>query len=512
MTRKNVAGAIAVVLAATLVGSGFSRIGLSRIATTVTYVVSGFSRTVTYVVSGFSRTLHAQEIQPGPVWPKLTEAQRTEVMRFGDDFKQFIGRAKSASTFVQEVTKLVEAGGFRRWPGSPARAELRPGSRWYAINRGRTIVAFVVGTEPLATGARIVNTHNDSVHLELKPKPFRDSFDITMLDTIGHGGLKNYQWVNRPLAVIGRVTKTDGTTIPIEIGRSADDPALLIADLAPHVDRDFLERRNREVIQAEELDPILALTSEAATRALREKYNLTRDDFLSTDLEVVPAQMPVDIGLDRQLVGAFGQDDRSNGFAAFRAILEVKAPVKTAIAYGVNNEEVNSWTTGVDSEWFRTLLAEVIAGQESSYNDLMLRRALRASQVLVSDCTTALDPGFPQPYLPNGSARLGWGLVFKEYGSGRQADAEYFAQLRRLFNSGDVHWQTHSYRAGYGGGTIAQWFANADIDAADVGIGLLSMHSPFEVSAKVDLWELYRGFKTFFGAQTTSGASPTTRP
>jgi aspartyl aminopeptidase len=169
----------------------------------------------------------------------------------------------------------------------------------------------------------------------------------------------------------------------------------------------------------------------------------------------------------------------------------------------VNNEEVGSWTTGVNSEWFRTLVAEIIAAQEPAYNDLMLRRALRASQVLVADCTTALNPLFPQPFLPNGSARLGWGLVFKEYGSGREADAEFFAQVRRMFNDAGVRWQTHSYRAGYGGGTIAQWFANADIDAIDVGIGLLSMHSPFEVAAKVDVWELYRGFKTFLGAPST---------
>ena len=172
--------------------------------------------------------------------------------------------------------------------------------------------------------------------------------------------------------------------------------------------------------------------------------------------------MPVDVGLDRQLVGAYGHDDRSNGYAAFRAITEVGTPDKTAIAYGVNNEEVSSWTTGVESEWFRTLLAEIIAAQEPSYNDLMLRHALRASQVLVSDCTTALDPNFPQPYLPNGSARLGWGLVFKEYGAGREADAEFFARIRSVFNDAGVRWQTHSYKAGYGGGTIAQWFANAE--------------------------------------------------
>jgi aspartyl aminopeptidase len=275
----------------------------------------------------------------------------------------------------------------------------------------------------------------------------------------------------------------------------------MITDLAPHVDADFRERRNRDVIQTEELDPILALTRDAALKALKDKYNLVPDDFLSADLQIVPAQMPVDVGLDHQLVGAFGHDGRVNGFAAFRALTEVKAPPKTAIAYGVDNEEVGiSWTTGVESAWFSTLLAEMIASQEPSYSDLLLRRSLRASQALVADCTTALDPGFPQPYLPNSSARLGWGFVLKEYGSGRQADAEYFAQVRRLLSDAGIPWQVHAYRAGLGGGTIAQWFANAGIDAIDVGIGVLSMHSPMDVSAKVDIWELYRGFKVFWGA------------
>jgi aspartyl aminopeptidase len=462
------------------------------------------------VVLGCGASAGAQE--PGPVWPRLTAAQQADVMRFGEDFKQFIGRAKSSMTFVREVAQFVEGHGFKPWPRMPARSDVAPGTRWYAVNRGRTIVAFVVGTAPMANGARIVNTHNDSVHLTLKPRPFRDSFDIVLLDTAVHGGIKNYQWVNRPLALIGRVDKVDGTTVLVDIGHAPGDPVLIIPDLAPHVDQDFRERTSRNVIQTEELDPILALTAEAAASALKEKYGLAREDFLSADLQIVPAQMPVDVGLDRQLVAAYGHDDRSNGYAAFRAIVEVQTPARTAIAYGVNNEEVNSWTTGVDSEWFRTLLAEVIAAQETGYNDLMLRRALRASEVLVSDCTTALNPIFPQPFLPNGSARLGWGLVFKEYGPGREADSEYFARMRRLFNDAGVHWQTHAYRAGYGGGTIAQWFANADMDAIDVGIGLLSMHSPMDVSSKVDLWELYRGFKAFFGASVApASASPSAR-
>ncbi|MBM3769936.1 MAG: aminopeptidase 1 [Acidimicrobiia bacterium] len=447
----------------------------------------------------------ANALQPGPVWPKLSQGERDQVMTFGEEFKQFIGSAKSSLTFVREATKMVEAAGFRSWPKAPTKAAVTPGSRWYAINRDRTIVAFVIGREPMTAGARIVNTHNDSVFIGLKPKPMRESFDLVLLDTIVHGGIKNYQWVNRPLAMIGRVMKTDGTVVTIDVGHASGDPVLTIPDLAPHVDNDFRERRNRDVIQTEELDPLLATTAAAAAEILKSKYNLTPEDFLSADIQIVPAQGPVDIGLDRQLIGAYGHDDRSNGYAAFRAIAETSAPQRTAIAYGVNNEEVNSWTTGVDSEWFRTLIAEIIAAQEPVYNDLMLRHALRSSQVLVSDCTTALDPNFPQPYLPNSSARLGWGLVFKEYGEGREADAEYFAKVRGIFNDAGVRWQTHAYRAGYGGGTIAQWFANADIDAIDVGIGLLSMHSPMDISSKVDLWELYRGFKAFLA--TTAAAS-----
>ncbi len=470
---------------------------------------------VVCAAGGVSRTVVAQqpaaESQPGPIWPKLSPGDRDAVMRFGEDFKRFMSHAKSEMTFVREAVTIADANGFRKWPAAPSRADVKPGSKWYAVNRDRTIVLFVIGTEPLAKGARIVNTHNDSVRLELKPKPFRDSLDITLFDTQTHGGLKNYQWVNRPLALIGRVNRADGTTLWVDIGHAAGDPVFLIPDLAPHVDRDFLDRKNRDVIQTEELDPILASTAENAMRVLKEKYNLTPADFLSADLQLVPVQMPVDVGIDGQFVGAYGHDDRSNGFSALRAIVDVKTPARTAIAYMVNNEEVNSWTTGVNSEWFRTLLAEIIAAQQDNASDLTLRHALRASKVLVSDCTTAVNPDFPQPFAGaiGSAARIGWGVVFKEYGAGRQADGEYFAEVRKIFNDAGVRWQTHSYKAGYGGGTIAQWFANADIDAIDVGIGILSMHSPMDVSAKVDVWELYRGFGAFLGAPPAAASTAT---
>ncbi len=254
-------------------------------------------------------------------------------------------------------------------------------------------------------------------------------------------------------------------------------------------------------IRTEELDPLLGMVMDAALQALADRYDVTPTDFLSAELQLVPAQMPVDVGLDRQLVGAYGHDDRSNGYASLRVIAEVETPDRIAMAYAVNNEEVRSWTTGVESEWFRTLVAEIIAAQSvEPYNDLMLRHTLGASQVLVSDCTTAVNPLFPGMQLRDAAARLGWGLVFKEYGSGREADSEFMAEVRGVFDDAGVRWQTHSYQAGYGGGTIAQWFANANMDALDVGIGILSMYSPFDVSAKVDVWELYLGFHAFLSA------------
>lgn len=442
----------------------------------------------------------------GPVWPKLTAAERDDVMQFGEDFKQFMGVSKSELFFVREARQFAERHGFTPWRSSLRADEVTPGSRWYAVNRDRTIALFVIGRRPMTDGARIVNSHIDAVRIELKTKPFRTSQDIALLDTQVHGGLKNYQWVNRPLALIGRIDKTDGTTVWVDIGHGADDPVLLIPDLAPHVDADYRERKNRDVIRTEELDPLLGMAMEAALEVLRSRYGVTSDDLLSAELQLVPAQMPVDIGLDRQLVGAYGHDDRSNGYASLRAIAEVETPDRTAIAYAVNNEEVSSWTTGVNSEWFSTLFAEIVAVQATgTYSDLMLRHALAASQVLVSDCTTAVNPLFPGMQLPGAAARLGWGLVFKEYGSGREADSEYMAEVRAILDAAGVRWQTHSYQAGYGGGTIAQWFANANMDAIDVGIGILSMHSPFDVSAKVDLWELYRGFRAFM---TTSEARP----
>ncbi|HEU4688171.1 MAG TPA: hypothetical protein VFS23_07425 [Vicinamibacterales bacterium] len=456
-----------------------------------------------------SATVQGQDVGFANAWLDLAPADQEQVQKFGEDVKAFLGQAKSEMLFVRHATQFAEANGFRKWDAATA-AGVKPGSRWYAINRDRTIVLVVVGTEPIESGLRIVNTHIDSPRIEFKTRPFRESQQAVLIDTQVHGGIKNYQWANLPLAITGRVDKADGTTAWIDIGNAPGDPVLLITDLAPHVDRDFRGRTQPEVIRTEELDPLIgSLPPDAAAgqrtatdrvlALLHQKYAITARDFLSADLQLVPATMPRDVGLDRALLGAYGQDDRVTGYVSLRAIADMKAPRYTSVAYAVNNEEVNSWNTGVDSEWFSTLVSEMLMAQQGKdFNALSLRRTYARTSVLVSDATTAIDPLFPQPLNPALASRLGYGLVVKEYGAGREANSEFFAKMRGVFDREKVRWQTHSYEAGYGGATIAAWFAERNMEVMDVGVALLSMHSPFEVSSKVDLWHLRRGFVAFF--------------
>ena len=431
------------------------------------------------------------------------------MMAFGEEFKDFMGRAKSEMWFVREGVVFAESEGFRAWSPDVASSDLTPGSRWYAVNRDRTIVLFIIGSEPLEQGLRIVNTHIDSPRIEFKTRPFRERSGIVTVDAQVHGGIKNYQWANLPLAMIGRVDKTDGTTLWIEVGTQSGDPILLITDLAPHVDADYRDRTQREVLRTEEMEPIIASLppdldsghEDATARLLallEDEYGIDPRDFLSADIQLVPATEPRDVGLDRALVAAYGQDDRSTGYISLRSISEIGTPRHTVVAYAVNNEETGSWNTGVNSAWFTTLVSEIVLLQSGEFNDLLLRRAYANTEVLVSDTTTALNPLFPAPQNEALTSRLGYGMVVKEYGAGREANSEFFAKIRGMLDGSGVKWQTHSYDAGYGGGTIAAWFAGQNMDVIDVGIGIVSMHSPLEVSSKVDLWELRKGFQAFF--------------
>jgi aspartyl aminopeptidase len=451
----------------------------------------------------------AQDFGFSSAWPGLEPEEHAQVTAFGADFKNFMHRARTEMWFVREGVQFAESEGFRRWSPEVESSELVPGSRWYAVNRDRTLVLFVMGQAPLDEGLRVVTAHIDSPRIEFKTRPFRERSGVVTIDSQVHGSIKNYQWTNIPLAMIGRVDKTDGSTLWIEVGTGRDDPVLLITDLAPHVDGDYRNRTQREVIGTEELEPIIASLPPEEDSAhdgalgrllalLQEEYGVEAADFLSADIQIVPAIEPRDVGLDRALIAAYGQDDRSTAYVSLRAISDVGTPPHTVVAYAVDNEETGSWNTGVSSTWFSTLISELLAAQNAEFNDLLLRRTYANTQVLVSDTTTALNPLFPSPQNEQLTSRLGYGMVVKEYGSGREANSEFFARIRGLLDRTGVKWQTHSYDAGYGGATIAGWFAGQNMDVIDVGIGIVSMHSPLEVSSKIDLWELGKGFRAFF--------------
>lgn len=461
--------------------------------------------TIGLVSSSFGQTLSS-------AWLEIDQQEQAEVMNFTEAFKDFLDVARSEMWFVREGVKYAETEGFAAWTPDIDDSAMTPGSRWYAINRDRTLVLFIIGNQPITSGTRIVNTHIDSPRIEFKTIPLRDRNGAVTIDTQVHGGIKNYQWVNIPLGIIGRVDKTDGSTVWVEIGLDEEDPILLITDLAPHVDTDYRNRTQREVIATEELEPIIGslpvaegsdfdMPSDRLLAILEEEYGIKEEDLLSADLQIIPVTSPRDVGLDRALVAAYGQDDRATAYVSLRAIADVGTPEQTIFAYAVNNEETRSWNTGVNSEWFNTLIAELIDQTSGSFNDLDLRRTYAQTKVLVSDTTTALNPIFPSPQNQMLTSRLGYGLVVKEYGAGREANSEFFAYIRGIFDDANIKWQTHSYDSGYGGGTIAAWFAEQNMDVIDVGIGIVSMHSPYEVSSKIDLWELYGGFKAFFEAE-----------
>lgn len=446
----------------------------------------------------------------GNLWKSMSEEERQEVDALAERFKVMIGDARSELLMVKETIRHAEARGFREWDAAGQSSRPSPGDKFYAVNRDRSMVLWVVGKEPLANGMRLVNSHIDSVRLELKPHPLREQNGTVLLDTLVHGGLKAYQWTNVPLAMTGRIDLKNGDTVWLDLGMKEDDPILLIPDLAPHVDRDYRDRTRAEAIEREELDPVLisappaegserSTLMEQALYLLHELYGIDADDWISADIQIVPATPPRDVGLDRALVGAFGLDDRLTAIASLFAMEEITAPTHTAMAYMVTDEEVGSrWNIGVSSEWFRKLVSEMVRAERGAVTELDVMECFSKTHMVTADTTTATNPLWPAPQAKNNASLMHHGLVVKLYGPGRSANSEFMAHLRRILDDADVGWQTHTYKAGYGGGTIASYFAGWNMEVTDWGVGIWSMHSTYDVASKADIWALYEGFGVFF--------------
>ena len=445
----------------------------------------------------------------GNLAKNASAAERREMEALYDRFVPFIDRARTELTMVRETIARAEARGFREW--DPTLREVAPGDRFYAVNRGRTMVLWVVGSEPLSAGMRLVNSHIDAVRLELKPHPLTRKGGAVALDTLVHGGIKAYQWVNVPLGLTGRVDRMDGSTVWIEYGFDESDPVLLIPDLAPHVDRDYRNRTRADAIQREELDPLIASaptggengrdTMARAIALLEDEFGIEPEDWVSSDVQIVPVTKPREVGLDRELFAAYGLDDRITAVVNVFALEETEAPTHTAMAYLVTDEEVGSGSNiGVGSEWFRRIVAEMIRAERGSVTDLEVMECFSATDMITADTTTATNPLWPSPQAPDNASLLHHGLVIKLYGPGRSANSEFVARMRRFLDADRVAWQSHTYKAGYGGGTIARYFNHMNMEVTDWGVGILSMHSTYDVASKADLWALYRGFLAFFAS------------
>jgi len=468
---------------------------------------------VAFIVSLVSSRTHtvAQESESAwgkkkPAWVLLTPMERGQAQDFSEDYKAYLNVARSALSSTREVIRRARAGGFIEF-SKPE--QVKPGARLIVPNRDRGVVLAVIGSEPITSGSHVVGTHHDSPHIELKGRPILAAGEFTLFKTIYYGGIKKYQWANRPLALIGRIDTTDGRIVDISIGLQQGDPVFVIPDNAPHSDEELHDRKYTEVFHGEELEPVLgsiagenSSTTTEVTKLLMDKYKIKEEDLVSAELSLVPAVQPADVGLDRGLVGAYGQDDRLSSFCAVRAILDLKGtPRYSAVAYLSNFEEVGSVNnTGARSQFLSTTFAQLLAAQKGrAFNDLDLRTALHNSLAISADTNDGINPIFPSTSEPTNAARVGYGVAIKLYGPGFNAPSEYTAQIRGLMERNNIPWQTHTYKVDEGGGgTIGLFMSMQDMQVIDLGVPLLSMHAPFEMSSKADLWDFYRTMSVFF--------------
>lgn len=437
-------------------------------------------------------------------WAQLSSSEAKKVERYATDYKKFIHKARTELTFVKETLALAKANGFKPLNEN---SKLTPGARFYDINRDRTMTLMVIGKKPVSEGVRIVGSHIDSPRIDLKGRPLFEKQGFAMFQTYIHGGIKNYQWVNVPLALIGRVDKTDGTVVEISMGLNPNEPVLIVPDLAPHVDHPNRKRTSREVIKKEELDVIIAnkpddngAVKSEVIAFLKENYDISVEDLVSAELSLVPAMKPRDVGFDRSMVAAYGHDDKVAAYASIEALFEQKNPQYTAMAFLVDNEEVgNINNTGAKSTYLTDLIADMLyMNMGKEYSDFWLRKALKNSKVISTDVNPGVNPSWSGVWELGNAPRLGHGINIKLYGGGFNANSEYTAWTRAYLDDADIQWQTSTYKGKASGGTIGSSLSANNMEVIDFGIPVLSIHSPYAIASKVDTYNLYKAMSAFY--------------
>lgn len=438
-------------------------------------------------------------------WLTLPAAERPSVERLSSDLKAYLGTARSALDSNREVIRMARASGFAEFTND---SQVKPGARLIVNNRDRAVMLIIVGQRPLIEGMRVVGTHQDAPHIRLKARPVEGRGGLALLNTIYYGGIKKYQWANIPLALVGRISTSDARNIDVSIGLKPGEPVFVIPDNAPHSDAPLRSRTYNEVLKGEELDPVAGSVplerggvTAQVIQALTATYKIKEEDLVAAELQLVPASQPADVGFDRGIIGAYGQDDRLGSFCAVRAALDTKGtPAFTAVAYLTNFEETGSGNnTGAQSEFFYSTISRLLAAQGAKDVSLALQTALPRSAVMSTDMNDGLNPIFGEATSESSNAaKLGFGPTLKAYGGQFDPTSEFAAKVRGLMDRNGIPWQTQTPRVDIGGGgTIGKFFSARNMEVIDFGIPLLSMHSPFEMSSKVDAYYLYRLMSIF---------------
>ncbi len=461
-------------------------------------------------------------------WEKYPEGKkRDKVFHFAEEYRKFISDCKTERECVTALEAEAKEAGFKNLERIIEKgSKLKAGDKVYANNMGKGLALFVIGKKSLEHGMNILGAHIDSPRMDLKQDPLYEDTDFAMLDTHYYGGIKKYQWVTLPLALHGVIVKKDGTVVQVNVGDKPGDPVFGVSDLLIHLSGEQLEKKAAKVIEGENLDLIIGSIplekdkkddKEAAKekvkanimKILEKEYGIEEEDFLSAEIEVVPAGEARDYGFDRSMIMGYGHDDRVCAYPSFKAVLKMEEPELTSVCLLVDKEEIGSvGASGMQSRFFENTVAEVM-NATGDYSELALRRALKNSSVLSSDVSAAFDPNFPSVMTKRNSAYFGRGLVFNKYTGARgksgsnDANAEYVGALRAIMDKNEVAFQTAELGKvdQGGGGTIAYILANYGMRVIDSGVAVLNMHAPWEIISKVDLYEAYRGYVAFLKEQ-----------
>lgn len=449
----------------------------------------------------------------------LTELQTKETFTFNEDYKNFLNRSKTEREAAEQIVEYAQKNGFVNLDSVPVK-KLSPLKKVYKIFQGRCVALAVIGKEDLASGTNIIASHIDSPRLDLKQNPLYEDLNIGLLKTHYYGGIRKYQWLTIPLALHGTIVKSSGETIKITIGEKPDDPVFTVTDLLPHLaGKSQNTKKISEVFEGEKLNliagsiPIGDDTEKDRCKLgilnlLYEQYGLKEEDFISAEIEAVPAQKARDIGFDRSMTGSYGQDDRICAYTSLKAFLDIEQPLnKTAIALFFDKEEIGSeGNSGANSNFLEDFISDLLFFQDNNSDNRTIRKTLINSSCLSADVNAAMDPDYKNVHETLNAAKLGYGICMTKFtgvagkAGSSDASAEFVGKVRNIFNNNKIVWQTGELGKidEGGGGTIAKFLARYGMDVLDCGPAVLSMHSPFEISSKADVYMTYLAYKAFY--------------